>query len=122
VISRAGGEIEGNFNVVCRTSGPVEVSTGPVTVNDGPERRPQASDSPASRDRPRLPADRSFVVQFRGSRSAPLIGPTDRVEHLISGVAAEFATWPELRRFVERVLDGPDVRRGASIDTSHEQE
>jgi hypothetical protein len=121
-MSRAGGEIEGNFNVVCRTSGPVEVSTGTVTVNDGSEQRAAAADSPTPRDRPRLPADRAFVVQFRGSRSAPLVEPSGRVEHLISGVAAEFASWPELHRFVARVLGGPAVRRGAPIDTSSAQE
>jgi hypothetical protein len=121
VISRAGGEIEGYFNVVCRTSGPVEVSTGTVT-NDGSEQRAVAADCAVPRDGPRLPADRAFVVQFRGSLCAPLVEPTGRVEHLISGVAAEFVTWPELHRFVARVLGGPDVRRGAPIDTSSARE
>jgi hypothetical protein len=93
-----------------------------VTVNDGSELRAQVADSAVPRDGPRLPADRAFVVQFCGSRGVSLVEPAGRVEHLISGVAAAFVTWPELHRFVARVLGGPDVRRGAPIDTSSAQE
>jgi hypothetical protein len=62
------------------------------------------------------------VVQFCGSRGVSLVELAGRVEHLISGVAAEFVTWPEMHRFVARVLGGPEVRRGASIDVSSAQE
>jgi hypothetical protein len=53
-----------------------------------------------------LPADRSFVVQFRapprpGQPGLPCAG---RVEHLSSGAAARFGDWATLRRFVEQVL------------------
>jgi hypothetical protein len=52
---------------------------------------------------PTLPADRTFVVQFRAvPRHAP--EPRGRVEHLVSGIAARFDTWDELRGFVEQVL------------------
>jgi hypothetical protein len=52
-----------------------------------------------------LPADRSFVVQFR-PRSGGEVGPPQagRVEHLVSGRAARFDDWTALRRFVEQIL------------------
>jgi hypothetical protein len=50
---------------------------------------------------PSLPADRTFVVQFRAS---PGQAEDGRVEHLVSGSAAKFTTWAELRDFVEQVL------------------
>ena len=53
---------------------------------------------------PSLPADRTFVVQFRAS--AGRTAEDGRVEHLVSGLAAKFATWAELRDFVEHVLVG----------------
>ena len=54
---------------------------------------------------PSLPADRTFVVQFRPApRRAPEGGSHGRVEHLVTGLAARFDTWRELRLFVERVL------------------
>ena len=49
-----------------------------------------------------LPADRTFVVQFRASQDSAI--EDGRVEHLVSGMAAKFETWAELRGFVEQVL------------------
>jgi hypothetical protein len=51
-----------------------------------------------------LPADQAFVLQFARvtDRSPP--GGTGRVEHLITGQASHFASWAELRRFIEHVL------------------
>jgi len=55
---------------------------------------------------PRLPVNRAFVVQFQ--MTAP--GSTDawqgRAEHLVSGKATHFASWPELQAFIEQVLAG----------------
>jgi hypothetical protein len=50
-------------------------------------------------------------VQFRASSDQPHDGDLHgRVEHLVSGFAARFDTWSELRDIVEFVLvraDGP---------------
>lgn len=54
---------------------------------------------------PSLPADRAFVVQFRADTGA--VPRRGRAEHLVSGTAATFATWDELQRFVEGVLERP---------------
>jgi hypothetical protein len=106
-----GSENEGNFKVLSRTSCSGEVSTGPV--NHETEHGSTATDARAKGDGPRLPADRAFVVQFERAHAAPAVEPTGRVEHLLTGVAAEFATWSELHRFVERVLGRTDVHRSA---------
>jgi len=50
-------------------------------------------------ERPSLPANRTFVVQFRAERVA------GRVEHLVSGQSSRFDSWRELQGFVERVLE-----------------
>ena len=54
---------------------------------------------------PHLPADRTFVVQFRAT-PAEVERDLDhgRVEHLVSGQAARFDTWNDLHAFVEHVL------------------
>jgi hypothetical protein len=66
---------------------------------------------------PTLPADRTFVVQFRASPDQTT--EDGRVEHLVSGRAARFDTWAELRDFVEHVLvqaaSTESVRRGGGI-------
>jgi hypothetical protein len=53
---------------------------------------------------PALPADQSFVVQFRPS--APEGSPTydGRIEHLVSGEAARFHSLEELLAFMIGVL------------------
>ena len=52
---------------------------------------------------PNLPADRAFVIQFR---TAPISAQPaqGRAEHVVTGTAAHFANWSELRSFVESVL------------------
>jgi hypothetical protein len=54
------------------------------------------------RETPFLPADHAFVVQFR-SDATPAAG-IGRAEHLVTGAAANFGSWPELRHFVDTVL------------------
>jgi hypothetical protein len=52
---------------------------------------------------PSLPSDRAFVVQFaaetRDKRAA-----CGRVEHLASGRATRFDSWPRFQEFVEGCL------------------
>jgi hypothetical protein len=55
-------------------------------------------------DQPTLPADRAFVIQFGCPTAEDMLIEVGRVEHLTSGAATHFATWPELRRFVEQAL------------------
>lgn len=53
---------------------------------------------------PLFPANRAFVVQFQGlSKDATLL-ERGRVEHLVSGQAARFASLDELLRFLSRIL------------------
>jgi hypothetical protein len=52
-----------------------------------------------------LPADRSFVLQFRAdSGSGPGRPWTGRVEHVVSGRAARFDDCATLREFIAAVL------------------
>jgi hypothetical protein len=51
-----------------------------------------------------LPADRTFVVQFRVAWEAHDSIPQGRVEHLVTGLAARFEGWCELRDFLEHAL------------------
>jgi hypothetical protein len=53
---------------------------------------------------PTLPADRAFVVQFGRPTADDMLIEVGRVEHLTSGAATHFATWPEVRRLVEQAL------------------
>jgi hypothetical protein len=54
---------------------------------------------------PSLPADRTFVVQFRAASDEPRdVALHGRVEHLVPGFASRFDTWSELQDFVEHVL------------------
>jgi len=76
-----------------------------VTVGDDPrDGGNQAAETGSDREgTPSLPADHAFVVQFRPG--AGPVGPErGRAEHLVSGTAAMFTTWAELRQFVERAL------------------
>jgi hypothetical protein len=54
-----------------------------------------------------LPAERSFVVQFRAGVAIGPDGPWEgRVEHVVSGRAAPFGDLPTLRAFFTQVLAG----------------
>ena len=52
----------------------------------------------------RFPAHRAFVVQLAAPKAGESDVPLGRVEHLVSGKAAKFASWTELQAFIERVL------------------
>ena len=54
----------------------------------------------------RFPAQRAFVVQFATSVPGESDAPLGRAEHLVSGKATHFASWPELQAFIEQVLAG----------------
>jgi len=53
---------------------------------------------------PQLPANRAFVVQFQSPAEDGCLLEYGRVEHLVSGQAARFASLDELLRFVSRIL------------------
>lgn len=56
-----------------------------------------------------LPADRSFLLQFRARRlDAGSSEVSGRIEHVESGRSGHFESWNGLRRFIERTLG--DVR------------
>lgn len=59
---------------------------------------------PLPSNKSRFPAQRAFVVQVAALEPGELEVPLGRVEHLISGQAAHFASWAELERFIEQVL------------------
>lgn len=65
---------------------------------------------------PNLPADRTFVLQFRAAPERQTRDPIahGRIEHLVSGMATRFDTWRELELFVEHVLldDTPQPTEG----------
>jgi hypothetical protein len=80
-----------------------------MTNESRPEHAPRSS----------LPADRAFVVQFSAS---PVSGDGQaggRVEHLVTGFAARFLTWGELRGFLDRVLRQADQ---STVGCCHEGE
>jgi len=52
----------------------------------------------------RFPAQRAFVVQVAAPEPGEPDVPLGRVEHLVSGKAAKFASWPELQAFIESIL------------------
>lgn len=56
-----------------------------------------------SSERPSLPANRAFVVQF-ALPGAGRPSHAGRVEHVASGEATQFDSCEQLRRFVVRVL------------------
>jgi hypothetical protein len=58
---------------------------------------------PSGRDRP-LPTERAFVVQLHAEMEVAQGRIMGRVEHVLSGQAAHFATLEELLTFIERVL------------------
>lgn len=61
--------------------------------------------SPTSTSAPELPADRAFVVQFRGQAPREGAWRAGRVEHVVSGRTIQFGSWEQLRAFVEDMLD-----------------
>jgi hypothetical protein len=69
-----------------------------------PTRDTSTSFSPPDASLPELPADRAFVVQFRGQAPAQALRVAGRVEHVVSGQTMEFDSWDQLRRFVEETL------------------
>lgn len=58
-----------------------------------------------SKHEPRLPADHAFVVQVGAQVSAEPGQVEGRVEHLVSGTASRFASWEDLRRFIQDTVD-----------------
>lgn len=58
----------------------------------------------------RFPAQRAFVVQVARSETGESDVPLGRVEHLVSGKAAKFASWTELQAFIEQVLTQVEER------------
>lgn len=59
---------------------------------------------PASPPGPTLPTNRAFVVQFRAPAADGSADQAGRVEHIVSGQAARFASAEELLAFITRVL------------------
>jgi|HubBroStandDraft_1064217.scaffolds.fasta_scaffold1056685_2 hypothetical protein len=57
-------------------------------------------------DRPRLPAARAFVVQFRAPEDGKPESLKGKVEHISSGQAQNFSSMEELCVFMEQVLKG----------------
>jgi len=53
---------------------------------------------------PTLPRNRAFVVQFRVTEDRTQPHCAGRVEHMVSGQAAQFESWGGLQDFIERVL------------------
>ncbi|CCH77906.1 hypothetical protein BN12_2370006 [Nostocoides japonicum T1-X7] len=69
-----------------------------------------------------LPADRSFVLQFRTSSGIDATGPwAGRVEHVVTGEATRFEDWAGLREFIARILRertrSPDGAREGGVRT-----
>lgn len=53
-----------------------------------------------------LPANRSFIIQFRPAAANGRARCEGRVEHLASGHAENFSTQAELWRILEQLLPG----------------
>ena len=51
-----------------------------------------------------LSTDRAFVVHFRVAIARGSEERAGRIEHIVSGQAARFGSWAELRAFVRHVL------------------
>jgi hypothetical protein len=60
---------------------------------------------------PSLPANRTFVVQFRLAEAKGRALFTGRVEHLVSGQASHFQSWAELQEFIAQVLAEREVEK-----------
>lgn len=57
-----------------------------------------------TRPNPMLPADHAFVVQLQKGTALTPDALRGRVEHIVTGQEAWFASQEELRAFMERVL------------------
>ncbi len=57
------------------------------------------------REEPALPPNHAFVVEFNAS-TGENTGLSGRVEHVVSGRAARFASAGELLEFVQGILQG----------------
>lgn len=66
-----------------------------------------------------LPANRAFVVQFEGAPIGQEVLIVGRIEHIASGRRARFASWKELRRFVEQELQ--QLKEAAASSTPEEE-
>jgi hypothetical protein len=97
---RRRSDIADKFHRIFRTSAPAGGSTSRVEH----QRHAESSTPCELGDQATLPADRAFVIQFACPTAADMLIEVGRVEHLTSGAATHFATWPELRRFVEQAL------------------
>jgi len=66
---------------------------------------PSPREAAGRREAP-LPAERAFVVQLRVAAGAadPIVG---RVEHVVSGAAAQFACAADLIAFISKVVAAP---------------
>ena len=53
---------------------------------------------------PPFPSERAFVVQFRAEATPAQGHWVGRVEHVVSGRAALFASWAECMAFIAQVL------------------
>jgi hypothetical protein len=51
-----------------------------------------------------LPANRAFVVQFKGVATGQAASIAGRVEHVTSGHRVRFQSWEELHEFIEQEL------------------
>ncbi len=65
---------------------------------------PASSNRPPAASVTRLPARRSFVVQFAGTSSTEQGAFTGRIEHVLSGVTASFEGGAELLEALESAL------------------
>ena len=67
-------------------------------------------------DTPTLQPERAFVVEFTGDAAARDDRLSGRVEHVVSGQAARFASAGELLEFVQGVLRSrPATRKKRSV-------
>jgi hypothetical protein len=70
-------------------------------------------------ERPLLPSDHAFVVQFQAGEGHGRVARAGRIEHLSSGQATHFALPEEMLSFARRVLaqlgTAEATRRGATI-------
>jgi hypothetical protein len=55
-------------------------------------------------NKPTLPSNRAFVVQFRAEEPKTQPELKGRVEHVVSGQATHFQSWEHLQRFIHEVL------------------
>jgi len=86
-------------------------STG-IAVQDRRATRAYAPGGEEIKPEPTLPTDRAFVVHFRVAIARGSEERAGRIEHIVSGQAARFSSWAQLRTFVRHVLK--ELRSGSS--------